>query len=229
MPAPAASSAARAAKRIAGDECRSSRSLTNQWSYRVASRVRMDPALAVDPELARDGVRAEDQRRRLVGLDVRVQELRVRQRHEAVVRGRRGDLRGAALLRRPGVRVGGGDAREPGPELAETRAVLVEGRALECPQRVLEERIHDDRGDQVRLGLLGGRRRPVAADDLGPARRRRRPAPMAARARRAARDRRSRAPRRRRRSRRRARPARSASRAGSPAPAGCRRRGSTGS
>ncbi len=45
--------------------------------------------------------------------------------------------------------------------------MLVEGRALERPQRVLEERIHDDRGDQVRLGLLGGGRRAVTADDLG--------------------------------------------------------------
>ena len=133
----------------------------------VAGGLRVDPAVALDAELDRDRLRAEDQRRRLVGLDVRVQQLGVRLRDEPVVRSGRGDLGGGALLRRPRVRVRRGDAREPGPERSEPRAVLVQRRALARPQRALEQRVHDDRRDQVGLRLLGGRRGAVRAEHGG--------------------------------------------------------------
>ncbi len=57
----------------------------------------------------------------------------------------------ASHLRRPRVRVARRHLRRARPQAGDPRAVLLERRPFGRPQRVLEQRVHDDRRDQVRL------------------------------------------------------------------------------
>ena len=104
-----------------------------------------------DAQFARDLDRGHHDRGGLVDEGVGVQEARIRKPDPAVFVIDRHQLPTGATFAAGGQRIGGRHAREPGHQFADDRHVLLDGAPARAADRVLEQRIHRDRGAHVVL------------------------------------------------------------------------------
>ncbi len=127
--------------------------------------VHEDPALLRHARGLRRGDAGDDEAGGQVDLQVGAHQLGVGVAHRAVVGGDRGQLVGRAGGGVPGVRVGGGGHREPGPQAGQQAPVLGLVTPGGAAQRRLHQRVGVDRGSQPHccLGLVVGG--PVEPDD----------------------------------------------------------------
>src|SRR5438034_5050279 len=132
---------------------------------RITATMHEYPTVLWDSEFPRRLRPGHDERRRLVGLDDRVHQLRVRKPYHPVVRSNRCYFFGQMLHPKPGVRISRGDGRETRTELAEPALVLLNGDAEIRAYSVLEQRVNArrHRGPVARLDLVEAR--PVVAVD----------------------------------------------------------------
>jgi hypothetical protein len=133
---------------------------------RAGAGVEEHPAVARDAEALGRLHRAEHERRRLVDLDVRVQQLGIGERHAPVARRRRRDLLGRVGVRRPRGRLVRGHGAEARPQARDQRELLRARPPGGDAQRLLDQGIGHDRRDHPDGGLGIGSGRAVVLEDL---------------------------------------------------------------
>ena len=130
------------------------------------SRVGEHPALGGDAEPARDRRRADDHGSRLVDLDVGVVQLAVGVGDQPVLRPGGDQLLGRVCLPGPCARLLRGDLAEVRPQRREAPEVLLDRLPGGMADRVLDQGVGHDRGDDPDLALGVGARILLTLDDL---------------------------------------------------------------
>ena len=140
---------------MAGDECRSTRSLTYQWSCASAQPCRNTHLSRGMPSVARDGHAGHHHGGRLVDVGMGVHQLRVRVADPAVGLAHRHQLLGAVALAPCGQRVGRGHRGKASHQRADGLLVVIDRTAACTTDGVLEQRVHDDgRAHAMQLFML---------------------------------------------------------------------------